>query len=296
MGLAVIYVSHRLDEILDYTDDASVIRDGVLVVTAATSSWTEEKLISAMIGKAPIARKSRVQTEIHRGNVLEIRGLETGPLQHFDVSVAKGEIVGIAGLTGSGRSSLLRAIFGVTRPDGGQIIFDGQKIQANSPERAANRGIAMVPENRAVEAAFSDLPIRDNLLIPRLPEFAPLGRILRSGLIENEAKALVARFAIKAVSTASTLSTLSGGNQQKVIMARWLSREPKLLLLDEPTQGVDISSRNEIHEQIREAVDGGAAAIVVSSDFDELALLADRVLVIRRWARQSRTGWARPHC
>jgi ribose transport system ATP-binding protein len=281
LGLTIIYVSHRLDEILEYTDDASVMRDGAVVASAPTSSWTEEKLISAMIGKSPGARKPRALPHSDRRDLLEIRGLKSGPLEHVDLTVARGEIVGIAGLTGSGRSSLLRAVFGASKPSAGQMIFDGRELQSNSPQLATSRGIAMVPENRAVEAAFADLPIRDNLLITRLSEFAPRARILRAGLLEKEASDLVARFAIKAVSTASTLSTLSGGNQQKVIMARWMSRDPKLLLLDEPTQGVDISSRDDIHEQIREAVDGGAAAIVVSSDFDELALLADRVVVIR---------------
>ena len=281
LGLTVIYVSHRLDEILDYTDDASVMRDGVVVSSAPTSSWTEETLISAMIGTTPAARKPRTIRNTDRRDLLEIRGLKSGPLDHLDLTVARGEITGIAGLTGSGRSTLLRTVFGASTPSAGQIVFGGQEVRSNSPQLATKRGIAMVPENRAVEAAFADLPIRDNLLITRLSEFAPRARILRAGLLETEASDLVARFAIKAVSTASTLSTLSGGNQQKVIMARWMSRDPKLLLLDEPTQGVDVSSRNDIHEQIREAVDGGAAAIVVSSDFDELALLADRVVVIR---------------
>jgi len=212
---------------------------------------------------------------------LTVQKLTVGPLREIDFSVRRGEVVGIAGLLGTGRTTLLRAIYGDLRPQSGRVIAGDQELSGHGPPEAIRAGFGYVPEDRGREAIFGDLSVRSNLLLASLPEFwRAYGMATRQETAE--ARSLVTRFGIKTAGTVNPISSLSGGNQQKAVLARWLRRRPALLLLDEPTQGVDIGARADIYRIIRAAVQEGTAVLMVASDFDELARVCDRVLVLRR--------------
>jgi ribose transport system ATP-binding protein len=212
--------------------------------------------------------------------VLQVSGLSAGPLEDVSLSVAAGEVVGIAGLLGSGRSTLLRTIFGEIAPRSGQVMLEGTRLEMKDPGAAMRNGIGYIPQDRADEAAFLDQSVMANLLAASTWHFWR-GTHMSARMERTEARQLIGEFGIKTRSEAELLFTLSGGNQQKVMIARWMRRKPRLLLLDEPTQGVDVGARADIYEMIRAAVERGAAVLLVVSEFDELASVADRVLVLR---------------
>jgi len=213
--------------------------------------------------------------------ILAVRGLAAGPLAPLDLDLCEGEIVGLGGLIGSGRSSVLEALFGVAPLRRGEIAVDGEPRRIGSPREAMAAGLAYVPEDRQADAAFPDLSVVENLSLAAIPGYWHRG-VLDRRRERRDALGLLGSFRIAAESGAAPLRSLSGGNQQKVVLARWLRREPRILLLDEPTQGVDVEARAEIYELIHRAVAGGAAALVASSDFEELARTCDRVIVLRR--------------
>jgi ribose transport system ATP-binding protein len=213
-------------------------------------------------------------------------------VRDIDLRIARGEVVGIAGLLGSGRTELLRAIFGDLSIDSGDILIEGRRVRPGSTRDAMDAGVAYVPENRGADAAFLDLPVHANLMMASIPEYWS-GRRMADRRMRAEARRLMAEFLVKAPSEDALLSTLSGGNQQKVVLARWLRRGPRLLLLDEPTQGVDVGARAEIYSLVRRAVADGASAIVVASDFEELAHVCDRALILKAGRITGEVG--RPH-
>jgi ribose transport system ATP-binding protein len=212
--------------------------------------------------------------------MLSVNNLNVGPLKDISFSVLPGEVVGVAGLLGSGRSTLLRTLFGDRQPDSGRIQLDGEELHLPNPHKAMSAGIGLIPEDRAGEAAFSMLNVEQNLLAASIPEFWK-GFHMSRRRENQEAKRLVGVFGVKTKSESSSLSSLSGGNQQKVMIGRWLRRKPRLLLLDEPTQGVDVGARSDIYAIVRKAVEEGASVLLVVSDFEELAKVSDRVLVLR---------------
>jgi ribose transport system ATP-binding protein len=212
--------------------------------------------------------------------VFRARDLAAGPLRGVTFDVRKGEIIGIAGLLGAGRTELLRAIFGDLVVENGGMELAAADYRPSSPSEAIRAGVAYVPENRVQDAVFMDQTIANNLAMPSLSSYFRNGRVAQDR-IESDATEDIDQFLVKANGPDTLLSTLSGGNQQKVVMARWLRLRPRLLLLDEPTQGVDVGARAEIYKLVRAATDAGAAAIVVASDFEELTAVCDRILVIR---------------
>jgi ribose transport system ATP-binding protein len=212
--------------------------------------------------------------------LLKVSNLSVGPLRDVSFNILPGEVVGVAGLLGSGRSTLLRTLFGERGVESGEICFDDNVLSLGSPRKAMAAGIGFIPEDRAGEAAFSVLNVEQNVLAASIPEFwrhLHMGRRLET----SASKSSIAEFGIKTSSERALLSSLSGGNQQKVMIARWLRRHPRLLLLDEPTQGVDVGARSDIYAIIRKAVELGTSVILVVSDFEELAKVSDRVLVLR---------------
>jgi ribose transport system ATP-binding protein len=280
-GQSVIYITHHLDEILGIADTVTVLRDGQHIVTRAEEGLTEAQLIEYIVGRS-LAEVYPAPAAASAGAVaLELRGVAAGPLSDVDLTVRRGEIVGIAGLLGSGRSSLLHAIFGDHPPRAGTMLLDGEPLRSARPADAIRAGIGLVPEDRANEAVFSEHTVRENLSAASTVEFMRHGR-LDAAAEEAEARRLITELGIKVSSPDQLVSALSGGNQQKVIFARWLRRGPRLLLLDEPTQGVDVGARAEIYQLIRRAVSSGAAVLMVSSDFEELAGVCDRVAILRR--------------
>jgi ribose transport system ATP-binding protein len=278
-GQTIIYVTHRLDEVLDIADRVTVLRDGVHVGTVTAAGLAEGDLIELIVGRA-LDRVFPDMPPVEGDEVvLEARDLTGGPLRGISFGLRRGEVVGIAGLLGTGRSELLRMIFGDYPIASGQLLLEGKPVQFSSPTQAMAAGIALVPEDRAADAAFLDMSVRENLSAAQIPRYWKAMR-LDHRAEHRDAQQSIRDFFIKTPSDLPPLNTLSGGNQQKVIVARWLRRSPKFLLLDEPTQGVDVGARAEIYALVRKAVVGGASVIVVTSDFEELAHVVDRAIVI----------------
>jgi ribose transport system ATP-binding protein len=288
-GQTILMVSHRMQEVLETADDFTVFRDGHTVGTLVSAKPTEQHLVALMTGReisAPDADKGAAGGAGTVGDAgaapaaLAVDGLVGGPLLGVSLVVQPGEIVGVTGLVGSGRSSLLRTVFGVHPPRGGAISIGGRRQRGSEDVRARMaQGVAYVAEDRVAESSFASLTVRENLSASVLARFwRPWG--MATAEERDTAAGLVHRHRVKAPSVESPFSALSGGNQQKAILARWLRREPSLLLLDEPTQGVDVMSRADIYRTIRRSAEAGCGVLVASSDFVELSALCDRVVVL----------------
>ncbi|SOD97946.1 sugar ABC transporter ATP-binding protein [Blastococcus haudaquaticus] len=295
-GQTVLMVSHRMPEVLSVSDDFTVFRDGRSVASLVGARPTERDLVAHMTGIAgnppgtgPAATgDASAASGTPAGTdgpevVLDVSGVSGGPLRGVDLQVRRGEIVGVTGLVGSGRTSLLKTVFGEHTPIAGSVRIAAGPPGASTAATVAGRiagGVAYVPEDRGGEAAFADLTVRDNLSATVVRRYwRPWGMAARRERVD--AAALLRSHTIKAPSTEAPFAALSGGNQQKAILARWLRREPALLLLDEPTQGVDVMSRADIYRIVRETAGRGCAVLVASSDQLELCGLCDRVLVLR---------------
>ncbi len=281
-GQAIIYVTHRLEEVFAIADAATVLRNGRHVATLDPRRITPDHLIEHMMGKAvSLARKPEPRPTGQ--TLLALDRYQVKNLQPVSLHVMEGEVVGIAGLIGSGRTRFLKGLFGGFSAVSGTMHIRGQSITLNGISDAVRAGIAYVPEDRVADALFGKLSIADNSAISgfgrfwngwRLRKFAELAEMSR----------LIDEFLIKAAGPDAAITSLSGGNQQKVVLARWMRLKPSLLLLDEPTQGVDVGARAEIYHLIDRAVAAGSAAIVVSSDFEELVSHCDRVVIMRNGA------------
>lgn len=278
-GQTIIYVSHRLPEVLDIAHRVTALRDGRHVGTVDAAGLDEGRLIQLIVGR-PLDRVFPDMPEVHDEQVaLEVRNLVGGPIQGVSFKLLGDEVLGVAGLLGSGRSELLRMIFGAHPVTSGEILLDGRSARFKTAGQAMKAGLAFVPEDRTADAAFPDMSVRENVSAGQVAKYFS-GLLLRHGREETDAQQSIKEFSIKAASDAQPISTLSGGNQQKVIVGRWLRRQPRVLLLDEPTQGVDVNARADIWALVRRSVEAGTAVMVVSSDFEELARVADRVLVL----------------
>ncbi len=283
-GVGIIYISHRMDEIFAVADRVTVLRDGRTIDTRETSAITRADLIAMMIGRELAAVFPKRPVPI--GDVaIEVRGLTNRRAGVRDVSfdLRRGEILGFAGLVGSGRTQLAETIFGLTPPDGGQILRDGRRVTIDSPSDAIRAGIAYVPEDRRQHGVVLDMSILENTTL------ASLSRVSRRGLIDDAAERQTAAkyvdsFRIKAASMDDEAGTLSGGNQQKVALARWLAASPAVLILDEPTQGVDVGAKSEIHELMQRLAEQGLAIIMISSELPEVLGMSDRVAVMHSGA------------
>ncbi|GGC84558.1 ribose import ATP-binding protein RbsA [Tersicoccus solisilvae] len=282
LGQTVVIVSHRLREVLAVADDFTIYRDGRVAGTIVDDSPTEDELIQTMAGRAVKAlRPTGEASSGDRAPVFSVSGLRGGPLRGIDFTVHRGEILGLAGLVGSGRSSILKVIFGEHAAEAGSMDFDGTPYRPKNIGDAMAAGIGLVPEDRAGEAAFLERTVSENLAIGTLTDnwthgFMPRGRERR------RATDLIRSFGVKVAGPDALFSAMSGGNQQKVVIARWMQRKPTLLLLDEPTQGVDVMSRADIYDIIRRAAADGCAVVVASSDLAEIHALCDRTLVLSR--------------
>lgn len=280
--VAVIYVSHKIEEVLRIADRISALRDGEYRGTIPKSEASVDKVIQMMVGR-------ELRQEVHRlrqsaGKVdgkprLEVRGLSGKRFQDVSFEIHEGEIVGFAGLVGAGRSEVARAIFGADPVTAGEIRLDGRPVRFRSPSAAIANGLAMVPEDRKLLSLFMDLPILFNMSIAELP------RMTRSGMINHRlmrgtADRFVDQLRIKLASIDNPVRSLSGGNQQKTTLARWLATRPKLLIMDEPTHGVDVGAKAEIYELMRNLADQGISIMLISSELPEILTMADRVVVM----------------
>lgn len=277
-GHGIVFVTHRLGEVLAVADDVTVLRDGAVAASGPVSDFDEERILTEIAGHAPQRLVADTREFDGEPVVLSVRDLAAGPLREVDLDLHAGEIVGIAGLVGSGRSSLLRALFG-DLPAQGEVHLHGRRLQIRSSADAVAAGIALVPEDRLREAAFPEFAIWENLSAASTRGYRRwYGLSARAQ--RRAAPGLMREFRVRADSAVAALSSLSGGNQQKVILARWMQHRPSVLLLDEPTQGVDAVARDEIHRLVRRSVEAGAAALVVSSDIEELEQLCHSVVVL----------------
>lgn len=278
-GLGVIYVSHRLDEIFAIGDRVTVLRDGVRVGTWDVAAIDQDGLVRSMIGDEKL-RPPHDQSVEQTGEVaLAVTGLNGTVVEDVDLRVRRGEVVGIAGLTGSGREELLPLIFGVASRTG-DVRLDGRSVPA-SPRRAMRAGLALVPADRRGEGAILEMPVRENFGLTDLRRFATRFGFLSRGREVKEVTEWIRRLDVRPPLPEALFGALSGGNQQKVVLAKWLRRQPAVLLLDEPSQGVDVGAKAVIHALAREVAADGACVVIASSDDSELCDTCDRVLVMR---------------
>ncbi len=287
-GVSVMFVSHKLDELYAVCDRVTIMRDGRTVATSAMADISRLELVAAMLGRAldTVRREGTTGFAGHprhagRAPVLEAQGLRAGfRVRDVSLQVAAGEIVGLAGLLGSGRSETARAIFGADRLEAGAIRVDGQPAEIASPEAAIRRGIGFCSEDRKVDGIVPEMSVRENLTLALLPQ------LNRAGVVDTTRQAeivrkFIARLGIKTSGPEQRIRELSGGNQQKVLLARWLCLEPRLLILDEPTRGIDVGAKAEIERLIAELAGEGLGVLMISSELDELVEGSDRVVVLR---------------
>jgi len=280
-GQTILFVSHRLDEVVETADRVTVLRDGRLAGTVEGEDINESRLIELIVGR-PLEHVFPEMPPIDSEQVvLELRHVSGGPLVDVNLQLTKGEVLGIAGLLGSGRSELLKMVFGAFKVRGGEILLDGAPTHFRHIGDGMRAGIAYVPEDRGGEAAFFDMSVSENMTAAIVSRYWKGGR-LNQRRADADVRSAIGQFLVQATSERQELGTLSGGNQQKVVLARWLLRRPKVLLLDEPTQGVDVNARAEIYNLVRRAVAEGCSVLVVTSDFEELSHVSDRVIVLNQ--------------
>jgi ABC-type sugar transport system ATPase subunit len=284
-GVTIIYVSHRIPEVFRLCNRITALRDGRYVGTFERETVTADDIVQAMVGRAIPQRAERSAAAVSsatNGGGLRVDGLTRRPcFEGVSFAVAPGEIVGLFGLVGSGRTELLETIVGLEHPDAGTITVGNQTMRFYSPCEAARSGVVLVPEDRQQQGLFFNLSLRHNLVLPSA--VVRRARVVRASELATSME-LLDRWHIKAPSVNATPHALSGGNQQKIVVAKWLAIQPRVLLLDEPTKGVDVGAKFDIHEIVREMAAQGAACLLVSSDLPEVLALADRILVMREGA------------
>ena len=277
-GASVLFVSHRLDEVFVLCDRATVLRDGRHVVTTATRDLTTADLVRHMVGRA-VSLFPKVDAPA--GDVLlEVEGLSRGgEFRDITFSVRAGEIVGFAGLVGAGRTEIARVLFGIDQRDSGVIRVAGNAVTFSNPSAAMNAGIAYLPEDRHQEGLVLDFSIAENVTLPILPRLFP--RLFVHAAAERQvAQDYTSRFDVRMTGIEQRVGALSGGNQQKVVLAKWLASKPSVLILDEPTRGIDIGAKVEVHRIISELAAAGLAIILISSDLPEVLAMSDRIIVL----------------
>lgn len=279
-GVAVIYISHRLEEVFQIADTVTVLRDGRNVATMPVKAWSSERLIAAMVGHAPVPPGSR-GARTGGAAFVEVRGLgRRADFAEISFQIGAGEIVGLAGLMGAGRTELAEALFGLDPADSGEIRIAGERKMINGPAAALAAGVALVTEDRKRDGLVATLSVERNVTLTGLRACCRAGFIDR--LREREtALESIQRFAIKVADPGQPITSLSGGNQQKVVLAKALLRNPRFLILDEPTRGIDVGAKAEVLDWIATLAASGMAVLFISSEFPELLSICDRLLVMR---------------
>jgi ribose transport system ATP-binding protein len=282
-GIAIVYISHRMDEIYRIADRITVLRDGARVLTESLKKVSPEQIVEAIVGRKAAAhlvhqnRSAKIGKEV----VLDVKDLSSGPkLQNVSLQVRRGEILGLAGLMGSGRTELVNTLFGILKPTSGTISINGKVIDISSPQKAIQNHIALIPEDRRAQGLVLDHSVTENLTLPLLDEVKS-GGLLSKKKILSKSKEIIAQFDIKLAYPGIRVGSLSGGNQQKVVIGKWLGTDPEILLMDEPTAGVDIGTKSEILDLVRKIADSGKSVILISSELPELLSVSDRILVLK---------------
>lgn len=286
-GVGIIYISHRLEEIFSMADRVTVLRDGELVGTLPISAVDKDKLVTMMVARKLSDYYTRDQVEASEA-VLRIENLSDGKRLHgISLTVRRGEVVGLAGLVGSGRTELARCIFGIDAFVEGEVMVSGKPVRIGSPQEAITLGIGYVPEDRKKSGLILKMAVRENLSMARLntrngqtAELLSLGSFIRKRAEEALVEKYIEQLSIKTPSHRQNVAKLSGGNQQKIVLAKWLAIEPKILILDEPTRGIDVGAKAEIYALINECTKRGMGILMISSELPEILGMSDRVLVM----------------
>ena len=279
-GTSIIYISHRMEEIFQITDRVTVMRDGNIVGTKDTKDATTEWVTQGMLGEG--AERVFVRNKHEHGEVLlEVKNLSSGRLfQDISFTVRKGEILALSGLVGAGRTEVVRAIFGLDHYDSGEVLFRGKPVEKHTWD-VIRQGIAMVPEDRGRQGLVKEMSASDNMVLSALPQVSKMG--FRNGkrekeIVDGQVKGLL----LNPPNARLLGSAFSGGNQQKVVMGKWLATQPELLILDEPTCGVDVGAKSEIYKLLDQLAQAGKAILIVSSDLEETQLISDRIIIMRQ--------------
>ncbi|WP_057002985.1 sugar ABC transporter ATP-binding protein [Agrilactobacillus composti] len=279
--IGIVYISHRMDEIKRITDRVTVMRDGQYVGTIDTATSTKDEIINMMVGRT-IFETPKSKSNVPEGaeTVLEIKNLNSGKrVINLNFDLKKGEILGVAGLMGAGRTDMARIIFGADPMDSGEIYIRGKKVKINSPKDAVKNGIGYLSEDRKQFGVIVDMSIANNIVMTDLAKFIKAG-LIHDKEIETESSKFVKSLSIKTPSVAQLVRNLSGGNQQKVVIAKWLEQNSDILIFDEPTRGIDVGAKSEIYELMTSLVNMGKSIIMISSELTEILRMSDRVMVM----------------
>jgi ribose transport system ATP-binding protein len=280
-GVGIVYISHKMDELKEISDRVTVMRDGAFVGTVPTATTTMDTIISMMVGRSLTETKEAIPESAHNDVVLEVRNLRRGgAIRDVSFNLRKGEILGFAGLMGAGRTEVARAIFGADPLDGGDILVRGSKVAIRSPQDAVGLGIGYLSEDRKRFGLATGMDVATNIVMPCLRRFLSLGMFLRSREIRDTARSYIARLKIKTPSDAQEVRLLSGGNQQKIVIAKWLTRDCEILFFDEPTRGIDVGAKNEIYKLLNTLAAQGRAIVMISSELPEILRMSHRIAVM----------------
>ncbi len=278
-GITILFVSHKMEEIFKIGDVITVLRDGKYKGTYPKGEITEKQLIKLMVGKE--VTYTRYNKRVLSNTLVEVRNLsKKGNFKDISFKLNKGEILGVTGLVGAGRTEMIQALFGLNIPDSGEILIEGKKVNINSPVNAVNYGMGYIPENRQTEGVDLKKDMATNIVITILDELKQ--RLFISGKKKKKvANIWISKLNIRPPDPNILVSQLSGGNQQRVVIAKWLAIDPKILIVDEPTNGIDVKAKEEIHKILRDLSEKGISIIIVSSDMEEVIALCDRILVLK---------------
>jgi ABC-type sugar transport system ATPase subunit len=279
-GVGIIYITHRMNELHLLADEITILRDGLFVDNFEMKGVSLDKIVSLMVGRKLDLHNTRQAVVKKNETILEVKNLRKKNLfNDISFNLYKGEILGVAGLVGSGRSELMFLLFGIDKADGGEIWMDGEKIQIRSVKDAIKHKINLVPESRHLQGLVLSHSVAENLVLPMIKRFQN-GLFLEINNMMNFAVSLIKRYDIRTDSAKKIVSELSGGNQQKIVVSKWLATNPRVLIIDEPTAGIDVSSKVEIHRIIRTLTEQGLSVIMISSEMPELLANSDRIMIM----------------
>ncbi|MCP4395857.1 MAG: sugar ABC transporter ATP-binding protein [bacterium] len=280
LGIGILYVTHKLEEVFELCDRVTVLRDGKLISTRVIADTDSDKLVSDMVGREFTALFPRTHSGRQDRTVLQVRGVSTEKkLNDVSFDVHAGEVVGVFGLMGAGRTELAKAIFGLDPVTAGDVLVNEQKLKAGSTTHAARVGMGLLTEDRKAEGLVLQMSVTQNMTLPSVKDFASYG-FIRGKAETDRSREFVDKFSIKTPSLRQKVEYLSGGNQQKVLLARWLMKKLQVIILDEPTRGIDVGAKAEIHKLIDELAETGLAVLVMTSEMPELLGVSDRILVM----------------
>jgi ABC-type sugar transport system ATPase subunit len=279
-GVSVVFISHRLEEVFAIADRVTVFRDGEHIATKRIQELDSGQIVSMMVGRELKTLFPKVEAQI-KEVILEVRNLnKAGKLYDIDFSVRSGEIVGMAGLVGAGRTDLAKAIFGIDPADSGEVLINGRPVEIESPSQAIELGLGLVPEDRKDQALILARPVKENISIAIIRSLSRFGFAIRHEQEDRLVDQYVQQLGIRTPSKMQLVKNLSGGNQQKVIIARWLAARPKVLIVDEPTRGIDVGAKAEIHLLLGKLAQDGVGILMISSELPEILAVSDRVIVM----------------